>query len=517
MARSDVLFHDVSFTYDTARTTLLAGLTLHFPSGWTGIVGANGAGKTTILRLATGELEAQQGHVQRPADAIYCPQRTDDPPDQLEDLMAAADGEAGAIRGRLGLEAEWQERWDTLSHGERKRAQIAVALWRAPQVLAIDEPTNHIDAPARQLLIGALRAYPGAGLLVSHDRELLDSLCRQCLFVDPPEAILRPGGYTQGIQQGRMDEESARQQHEQAKRERQRLEQEAVKRREEASRAEKRRSKRGLSIKDHDARFKRNLARLSGKDGTGGKLLRQLDGRLEQARQKQQQTRVKKTYELGIWLPEGRSQRNTLFDLPAGALSLGEGRQLNFPDLAMRPDDRIALTGPNGGGKSTLVRHLERSLNLPPERVSCMPQEIDRQTARDILDQARQLPEDQLGRLMNVVSRLGSRPHRLLESALPSPGEIRKLLLALGIARAPHLIIMDEPTNHLDLPSIECLEEALAECPCGLLLVSHDLPFLARLTRKRWHISAAEKDAGRTSMQLRIIEKAIPLPASDPY
>ncbi len=90
---------------------------------------------------------------------------------------------------------------------------------------------------------------------------------------------------------------------------------------------------------------------------------------------------------------------------------------------------------------------------------------------------------------MTAVSRLGSRPASLLGSDEPSPGELRKLLLGLGIARQPYLIIMDEPTNHLDLPSIECLEEALADCPCGLLLVSHDKQFLKRLTRIRWHIT----------------------------
>ena len=97
--------------------------------------------------------------------------------------------------------------------------------------------------------------------------------------------------------------------------------------------------------------------------------------------------------------------------------------------------------------------------------------------------------------MMTAVSRLGSRPHRLLESAEPSPGEIRKILLALGIARVPHLIVMDEPTNHLDLPSIECLEEALDGCPCGLLLVSHDERFLARLTTTRWRIASDGWDA----------------------
>ena len=100
---------------------------------------------------------------------------------------------------------------------------------------------------------------------------------------------------------------------------------------------------------------------------------------------------------------------------------------------------------------------------------------------------------------MNIVSRLGSRVEPLLQTQLPSPGEIRKILLALGIVRACHLIILDEPTNHLDLPSIECLEQALSDCPCGLLLVSHDLRFLGKLVREFW----ALEPAGET-VRLRI-------------
>ena len=123
-----------------------------------------------------------------------------------------------------------------------------------------------------------------------------------------------------------------------------------------------------------------------------------------------------------------------------------------------------------------------------------VPQEIDIDTSEDIMAQARDLPNEKLGQMMTVVSRLGSRPHRLLESLEPSPGEIPKILLAKGIANVPHLIVMDEPTNHLDLPSIECLEQALIDCPCGLLLVSHDRRFLKALTRRRWHLSQDPKD-----------------------
>jgi ATPase subunit of ABC transporter with duplicated ATPase domains len=163
----------------------------------------------------------------------------------------------------------------------------------------------------------------------------------------------------------------------------------------------------------------------------------------------------------------------------------------------MLPGDRVALTGANGTGKSTLVRRILETIDLPASRLTYLPQEIDLRSSREILEDARSQPSEILGRIMTAVSRLGSRPANLLNTAEPSPGELRKLLLALGIARKPYLIVMDEPTNHLDLPSIECLEEALAECPCGLLLVSHDEQLLRRLTRTRWHIvrtRIADKD-----------------------
>ena len=117
-----------------------------------------------------------------------------------------------------------------------------------------------------------------------------------------------------------------------------------------------------------------------------------------------------------------------------------------------------------------------------------MPQEITEAESSRILAEVKELGSEALGRVMTSVSRLGSRPGRLLSSESPSPGEIRKILLALGVNRGPHLIIMDEPTNHMDLPSIQCLEEALADCPCALLLVSHDEHFLRKLVEIRWHL-----------------------------
>jgi ATPase subunit of ABC transporter with duplicated ATPase domains len=300
-----------------------------------------------------------------------------------------------------------------------------------------------------------------------------------------------------------MDAMTAQKQRTKAKHEFLRIKRETIKRRDAAAQAHRRRSKRGLALKDHDTRGKIDLARVTGKDAAAGKRLNQLGGRLVQAQQKMDGIQIKKTYNLGIWMPGAKSTRNTLFNLPAGCLSLGGNRRLHFRDLAMKPDDRIALTGLNGSGKSTLIGHIVQCLNLEEKRVTYIPQEIDIHASQSIMARARELPHDKLGQMMTVVSCLGSRPRQLLESIEPSPGEIRKVLLATGIANVPHLIVMDEPTNHLDLPSIECLEQALIDCPCGLLLVSHDRRFLDTLTGKRWHITEDGKATGKYTLELR--------------
>ncbi len=128
MSHPQLLFDKVTFYYDGLSDPVFDHLSLRLGPGFTGIVGSNGAGKSTLLRLTAGELVPQRGRVSVPGGVYYCAQRTDTPPAQLEPLMGTSDSRACRIRGRLQVDAAWPERWETLSHGERKRAQIAVAL-----------------------------------------------------------------------------------------------------------------------------------------------------------------------------------------------------------------------------------------------------------------------------------------------------------------------------------------------------------------------------------------------------
>ncbi len=237
----ELVAQSLTFGFDTSLEPLFRDLDLHISAGWLGVVGPNGSGKTTLLQLASGLLEPSGGFLRRPGTAVYCPQRTDVAPEALARLLSSSEPASVSSRLRLGVERDWPERWDSLSHGERKRAQIAVALATEPALLAVDEPTNHLDGEARLALLAALSSFRGVGLLVSHDRELLDRLCSSCLFLDPPPPVLRPGGYTAGGAEAAKERMGRRRHYLHAASAAERMRREAARRREEASRSDRRR------------------------------------------------------------------------------------------------------------------------------------------------------------------------------------------------------------------------------------------------------------------------------------
>ena len=489
MSKQSLQFHHVAYFYETCSEPILENVSVQLASGWTGIIGGNGAGKTTFLRLACKQLQPTQGHVVTPQNIVYCNQRTDEIPTELDTLLQSSETYACKLRGQLGLQSDWPLRWHTLSHGECKRAQIAIALWQQPQVLALDEPTNHIDLPTRQLLMLSLISFQGIGLLVSHDQDMLDRLCHQTLFIDDHKVSQYPGGYTHAIELRDAEYQHIRRNRSKARQQLNRLQSERKRRRTEAGKADRKRSKRGLSPKDSDGRAKRDLARVSGKDGQAGRQLSQLDGRYKQLQEQLNNTFVKKQTSSRITLHGEYAQQYKLICIEPGYLTLGDEKKLHLPELVITPMDRIGIVGRNGAGKSTLIRHLVKHISIPENRLVYIPQEINTDHAHQILHRVRQLPKTMRGELLSYVACLGSNVQRLLETEKPSPGELRKLKLALGMTRVPYLIIMDEPTNHLDLLSIKALEKALSICHCALILISHDLSFLRSLVTTIWQLT----------------------------
>jgi macrolide transport system ATP-binding/permease protein len=482
-----VLSH-IDYTYPTSPEPVLSDVSLTFPRGWTGIVGDNGSGKTTLVRIACGLLCPDAGSVAPKLVSGYCPQDATVRPANLEDFALAFDGLAVTLRNDLGVGEDWAWTFDQLSSGQQKRLQIACALWAQPDVLAMDEPTNHVDAATRQAIASALSRFSGIGLLVSHDRELLDTLCAQCLFVARGSAVMRPGGYTQASSQAALERQSAEHARRKAANEQKRIEREAQRRREEADRAAARRSGRNFAKHDSDAREKRMRYLVSGQDGRAAKLSAVMTGRLANADSKLAGTRVEKRYEGDIWAEARPSRRPVLLRMEPTALQRGDFT-LFVPALHIGNSDHIGLVGDNGTGKSTLVTRIVEAL---PADVRCLfiPQEPGERRKQETMDALRSLPANQRGRALSIVAQLNSNPVRLLEGGPVSHGEMRKLMLALGILEKPELIVMDEPTNHLDIGSIEALQRLLATWPGALLLVSHDAAIVQASTKITWKTEA---------------------------
>ena len=477
---------NIAYCYPQAAEPVLRGVTATFPQGWTGVVGDNGCGKSTLARIACGLIQPDAGSVSPALVSVYCSQDATNPPGNLEDFALAYDGRAVRLSRTLALDDDWPWRYATLSGGQQKRLQVACALWAEPDVLVMDEPTNHVDASTRGRIFQTLAGFGGVGVLISHDRLLLDSLCKQCLFMSGGTGTMRPGGYTQASGQASLERESNLRVREEARREKARIEREAQRRRETAAKKEGKKSLAGISKHDNDARHKRRVAVVSGTDGIAARQAGVMEARLGRVSEQLDRLRVDKRYDADIWLEATPSRRPVLVRLESTELSLGE-RRLAVPPLFIGRSDHIGLVGDNGNGKTTLVRHLMEHM---PEgvRVLFIPQEPSEAQQREARLRLHELASFERGRVLSIVAQLNSEPERLLEGDAISPGELRKLMLALGILGAPELIVMDEPTNHLDLGSTEALERVLAAYPGALLLVSHDAALLEATTSVTWRV-----------------------------
>ncbi len=476
-----------------ANTLSFEPIDLHLTPGWTGLVGPNGSGKTTLLRLLAGTLAPAGGRIVRdPSDLsiVTCPQDVDTLGPEIERL-AAARGPARRFHGSLRLEPRELVRWSSLSPGERKRWQIGAALAAEPDMLLLDEPSNHLDAEARTLLVAALRAFKGIGLLVAHDRTLLDRLTTRTLRIHRGALQLWPGPYSAARPAWEAARAASNAERTALQGERRLLTRRLGDARREQAGADQHRSagKRMKNIHDHDQSGLFADFRVANAERKAGRRVHVVHGELQRNAAALADTSHDHDRGAGVVLTGAQAPMPYLLTVDLPELRAGPRRLLGPVRLALARDARVHLAGHNGAGKSTLIRALLDGARCPRERILEVPQDMSRETCIKILADLRRADADERGRVLTRVDALGVDPGALLASPCPSPGEARKLLLALGLARGAWALVLDEPSNHLDLPAIERLEAALLDYPGAILLVSHDEALAARLTTSTWTLA----------------------------
>ncbi|WP_288375898.1 ATP-binding cassette domain-containing protein [uncultured Pseudomonas sp.] len=489
-----------NLTLQRGPQRLLEGAEMTLHTGHkAGLIGANGAGKSSLFALLRGELSPDAGDCQIPADWRIAHMRQEvDTLDRLAvdyvldgdlrlrkvqaDLAAAeqahdgtalarlhseldsADGYTADARARkllagLGFTAEQMDRRvGDFSGGWRMRLNLAQALMCPSDLLLLDEPTNHLDLDAILWLEDWLKGYPGTLLLISHDRDFLDAVVDHVLHVEQRKLNLYKGGYS-AFERTRAERLAQQQQ---------------AYEKQQAQRAH---------MEKYIARFKAQATKA-----------RQAQSRIKALERMEELSAAHVDSPFDFVFREAHKISSPLLDLAEGRLGYGDKTILEKVKLQLTPGARIGLLGPNGAGKSTLIKNLAGELEPLSGRLSrgenlavgyFAQHQLDSldDKASPLLHLQRLAPAEREQTLRDFLGGFDFRGDRIDEPVVNfSGGEKARLALALIAWERPNLLLLDEPTNHLDLEMRLALTMALQEFAGAVVVVSHDRHLLKSTT-----------------------------------
>ncbi|WP_370320631.1 ABC-F family ATP-binding cassette domain-containing protein [Oricola sp.] len=498
-------------TFRMMGRPLFEGASAVVPEGMkVGLVGRNGTGKTTLFKMMTGELAPESGSIELPkglrigqvaqeapgteqtllevvlaADtertALLAEAETATDPDRiaaihvrLTDIDAhSAEARAGAILNGLGFDAQAQTMpCSSFSGGWRMRVALAAVLFSQPDLLMLDEPTNYLDLEGTLWLENYVQRYPHTVVIISHDRDLLNSTTNAILHLENRKLTFYRGNYDQF----------------------------ARTRAERLMQATKMAEKQAAKRKHMEAFVERFRAKAS--------KARQAQSRLK-ALEKMAQIDIAIDSDVQpIRLPSPERQPSSpIIAMEGVSAGYVEGKPiLQHLDLRIDNDDRIALLGANGNGKSTFAKLVANRLTPMGGRVTradklriamfaqhqlddLVPEQTPYEHVRALM------PEQPESKVRARVAQIGLGGDRMNTKAKDlSGGERARLLIGLVTFDAPHLLILDEPTNHLDIDSRAALAEALNDYKGAVILISHDRHLIEACVERLWlvHNGAVE-------------------------
>jgi ABC transport system ATP-binding/permease protein len=456
---------------------LLDGVDLHLAEGEkVGVIGRNGSGKSTLFRILAGLEGHDEGTIalRRDIRVGFLPQDPEmDPGARARDVASEGlpegldEWEKGhrveAVLSRLDVE-DPDRPVGEMSGGERRRVALARTLLEEPDLLLLDEPTNHLDADTVLWLEETLFDFSGAALIVTHDRYFLDRVVDRMLEVTPRALTSYDGGYTDYL-----EERAARE-------ERERVEE----------------GKRLRFLEKELAWARRSPPARTGKQKARRSRARELAG--EQRKIERQRTGA-----VELEMAEAPRLGSRVLELHGVSKAFGDRAILDDFSERLLKGERVGVVGPNGVGKTTLLRLVVG--DEEPDRGEVV---LGENTRIGYLDQARVLdPELSVERAVSELDRVqfqGREMHlnAYLDRFLFPPevrgqkvsslsgGERSRVLLARLLLQDSNLLILDEPTNDLDLDTLRILEDALEGFPGCILLVTHDRYLLDRLATSLW-------------------------------